>query len=230
MRRLVVGLAVLAALLVGADRVVASLVAKAVAEELQVDGGLATKPDVTIHGFPFLTQALAGHYDDVEVDTGPFTQQGVRLSLDVRVLGADVPLGPAVRNEIVEVPVEGLRGTAVLGYADVAEGFTVRPAGQGVEVAGSVVVLGQKVTGTATSDVSLQDTTLVIKARSVALNGQTSPALSAAARTLFDLRVPLGTLPYGLEVTSLQVRPDGLHLSATSGATVLRDPGLRARR
>lgn len=67
MRRLLVGLVVLLALLLAADRAGAALASRAIAAEVQSATRLPGEPDVEVAGFPFLTQALAGRYDRVEL-------------------------------------------------------------------------------------------------------------------------------------------------------------------
>ena len=58
MKKLLVALLVLLALLVGADRVAEQVAEGRIADQLRAD--LSSAPQVEIGGFPFLTQALAG--------------------------------------------------------------------------------------------------------------------------------------------------------------------------
>jgi hypothetical protein len=82
---------------VAADRVSLALTQRAVATQLETSGGLSARPDVSIRGLPFLTQALAGKYDDVEVSARDVTAGGGRLSkLDVTLRGVHVPLSDAL--------------------------------------------------------------------------------------------------------------------------------------
>jgi hypothetical protein len=68
MRRLVIALLVLVGLLVAADFGTAALAESAVSRQMRQQIGLADDPSVRINGFPFLTQALSGHYSSIDVD------------------------------------------------------------------------------------------------------------------------------------------------------------------
>jgi hypothetical protein len=230
MRKLVVSVAVLLALLLVADRVAASIAAGVVADKLQASGGLSSKPDVSIKGFPFLTQALEGRYDRIDVSAKDVRRGGVRLArLDVTVKGARIPLGDALSGKVSNVPAEGLTATAVVQYVDIVGrskivGASVTPVPGGVKVTGRVTVLGQTVTASTVSTVRLEGRDIVIRARSIAVQGASSPAINDAIAGLLDVRVPVGSLPYGLRLTGIRPTSAGLVLSANSGPTVLRTP------
>ena len=226
-RRVVVPLVVLGLLAVGADRVAARVAAGALASQLQVSGGFDAKPDVTIHGFPFLTQAKDGRYERIDVDAGASERGGVRISsLDAEVRGAQVPLRAALKGEVTDVPVDGLDATAVVTYADLARasrlpGVTIRGARGRVDVTASVTVLGQTVQATASSVVSLSGNAIVVRAQSMSAQGGSALVLRALTGKL-DLRVPVGTLPFGLRLTDVVATDAGVRLSASAGATTLR--------
>lgn len=216
MRKLLVTLVVLAALLVAGDRVAVHYVDRAVADRMQEDGRLATRPDVDIRGIPFLTQALRGVYDRTDVHVRDLTRNGFTVSrLDVTVLGAHLPLKDVGKTQ--QIPVDGLRATAVVSYYELAHssglaGLTVTPSGDRVAVTGTVA----GVKATATSTVVLRGDRLVVTAQSVQAAG-----LSVGLKGLLDFSVRVPALPFGLRLTGAVVRPDGVHLSATSGRTVL---------
>jgi hypothetical protein len=226
-RKLVYALLALAVLLGVADRVAVTVADRQVATRLREYGQLQTTPTVHVRGFPFLTQALGGRYDRIEVTATDLVRGGVRLDqLDVTLLGARVPLADALGGSVRAVPVEGLKATAVVRYADLAvksglAGLQVRPQGDRLAVTGRITVLGQSVTATATSSVALRGHALVVTSRSAQVLGHGSAALDRAIDGLLDFTVPLGTLPYGLEVTSVRVTPAGIVLVAASGPTVL---------
>lgn len=235
MRRLVVGLLVLLVLAVAADRVGAYVAGRVVAGRLRTSAGLQADPDVTITGFPFVTQALGGRYDRIRVRAHDLDRGGVRLAdLRVDLLGARIPARQALAGAVREVPVEGLRGELTVAFADLTAGrteLTVTPlANDRVLVTGRVKVLGATVQASARSSVALQGTSLLVRAESVSVQGSSSPAVDRALTGLLDLRVPIGTLPYGLRLTGVRSGPAGLVVTAASGPTVLRTSGTgRAR-
>ncbi len=228
MRKLLVSLAILLALLVVADRVAVSVASGVVASQLRTSGELRSDPSVTITGFPFLTQALAGRYDRIEVSASGLSRGGVRVSqFDATVRDAQLPLSDALGGSVSAVPVSGLTATAVVTYADVVSagklaGARLTPVAGGVRVSARISVLGQTVMASATSAVTLARGDIVITARSVTVQGQSSPALDAALAGMLDFRVKVGTLPYDLELTGVSATSAGLVLTARSGPTVLK--------
>jgi hypothetical protein len=169
-RRLIWVVVVLLVLAIGADRVGAVLAAHVVASKLTTSASLTTEPSVTIHGFPFLTQAISGRYDDVELVATDLARGGVRLAkLDVSLHGVRLPLSDAISGQVSSVPVEGITAKAVVSYADIASrgnitGLSVQPAGSLVKVTGRFTVLGQSVTASTESTVRISGRTLVVVA------------------------------------------------------------------
>lgn len=227
MRRLLTAVVVLVVLLVAADRITVAVAASVIASRMQVSAGLDSKPSVSIRGFPFLTQAIAGRYDHVVFRTGPLAREGVRLSqLEVSLTGAQIPLSEALSGTVRSVPVSGMTATATVTYADVAKrggiaGISVVPLGSGVRVTGRVTVLGQTVSAATDSTVRLEGRAIVITAQRVSVLGQSSGLLNSALAGRFDFRVPVGKLPYGLVLSGVRATPAGLVLAAGSGATVI---------
>lgn len=228
MRRLLTALVIVLVLLLAADRITVVVASRTVAARLRASAGLTQDPTVDITGFPFLTQAISGRYERVTVRAGALTRGGVRLSrLDVALSGARIPLSDALSGQVASVPVDGLLATAVVTYADVASvgklaGVTVTPAGAGVKVTARLTVLGQSVTASTESTVRLDGRSIVITARKVTVLGQSSGLLNSALAGRLDLRVPIGTLPYGLALTGVHATGEGLVLDARSGPTVIR--------
>jgi LmeA-like phospholipid-binding len=67
-RRLVIPLVILLALLIAADFGAAAIFEYQVSKKAREQLDLTDDPSVTVHGFPFLTQALSGDYDHVTID------------------------------------------------------------------------------------------------------------------------------------------------------------------
>jgi hypothetical protein len=219
----------LAVCAVAADRISLVLSERAVATQLQASGGLSTRPDVSIRGMPFLTQAFAGKYDDVEVSAAEVTAGGGRLSrLDVTLRGVKVPLSDALSGSVSSVPVDALRATVLLSYADMGQQLrdrrlTVAPAGEQLRVSGSVQVLGRTVTASAISTVRLSGSSVVVTAKRFEVgHSVASRAVTMALGNRFDFVIRVGQLPYGLTMSSLQVRPEGVVATADASHTVLR--------
>ena len=231
MRKLVITLLVVVGLLVALDRVGLLVAERAVATEARTSGGLAVDPAVKIKGFPFLTQALRGSYDEVEVSAHGIMRGGVTLrSFTADLRDVQVPFADAVKRQLAQVPVSRLTATAVIAYADIsfARGvdrkLVVAPSGDGlVRVTGSVSVLGETLSATALSSVRLDGRTVVVTAKRFEVGGKAADAaLASALAGRLDLRVPVGALPYGLVLTGLTITKDGIVLTAEAGPTILR--------
>lgn len=217
MRKVVTTLVVLVALLVAADRITVHYVNQSVADRMREDGALDVTPTVDIRGFPFLTQAVRGRYDEIAVDIHDVTRNGVTVSrLDVTVTGAELPLSKV--GTATAVPVRGLSARAVLTYVELAHesglaGITLRPLGDLVEVKGTIA----GISATATSRISLQGDRVLVRAQSVKALG----ASTSLIRDKLDFSVRVPVLPYGLRLTGATVGADGVVLTAASGPTVL---------
>src|SRR3954453_4745609 len=115
MRALLVVVLLLLGLAVLADRVGVGIAEDKVGEQLAAKGGLAGTPDVEIAGFPFLTQAVAGTYDDVRIAlTAEQLGQPEGTRADIALHGVHVPLSDAVSGSLQEGPVARIHRQAHL--------------------------------------------------------------------------------------------------------------------
>ena len=228
MRALLVVLLLLGGLLLTADRVGEAVAEDRVAQLVAERGGLAGEPEVEIGGFPFLTQALGGRYEDVRIslDAADLEQpEGTRA--DVSLRGVEVALSDIVSGSVQEVPVERVDGTATFSYALLAEQLdpnaTVTREGDGLQVETTVEVAGQTVPLTATGTVRLDGDTLVVDVEDASTAGVDAPddfvdQLSDA----LDLRYGIPQLPFGLQVTGVAPADDGVRVAVQATDTVLR--------
>ena len=167
MRALLVVILLLGGLAVGADRVAVGIAEDKVAEQLAAKGGLSGTPTVDIAGFPFLTQAVAGRYDDVRISlTAEELGQPAGTRVDIALHGVHVPLSSVVSGSVEKVPVDRVDGTATLSYAllsaQLGGDTTLRREGDGLRITKTVEVLGQTLPLTAVGTVSLDGNQLVV--------------------------------------------------------------------
>jgi hypothetical protein len=226
-RTLLVVLALLVALALVADPVAEGIAEDRVAEALRDAGGLAGTPDVDVRGWPFLTQAVSGTYDDVRISlTADELGRPEGTRADVRLRGVHVPLSDALSGSVREVPVDRLDGTATLSYALLAAQLggdtTLAREGDGLRVTRTVEVLGRDVPLTAVGTVSLDGQDLVVDVEDAEAAGVDVPdVLVDRASDLLDLRYPV-ELPFGLQLTGLRPADDGVVVTAEATGTVLR--------
>jgi len=210
-RRLVIVVAVIVALLVVLDRVAVVAADRAVAARIQTQEHLQSRPDASIGGFPFLTQAIGGKYDDVTLTVHHYSRLAVTVdTITVELHGVHVGLGAVLSQHLSSVPVDSATAHILLSYDDLntylrTKGVTVAPGGDGkVRITGSVTVAGQtlSVTGTATIDV-------------------TSDSLLLRAANAVTVTVPLAGLPFQIALQSAKATNRGIQVTTTAQGLVL---------
>ena len=232
-RRLLVLVAILAALAALADRGLAAMAGSATARAVQRSENLSEKPDVSFNGFPFLTQALRGRFREVEVTVRDVRREGVTITrVDARLEDVRVGLVDALAGEVEAVPIGEGTAVATLSYADVNEFLATRPGNLRLSyrngrlvVTGSVTVPGRgAVAAEGEGAVRVSGETLVVTVRNVrsTAGAALSAAISAAAGDRFSFTVPVRGLPFGIRLVSVAATGEGLVVSASARAIVVR--------
>jgi hypothetical protein len=230
MKGLVVLLVIVAVLLgIGflADRAVERWAEGYVADQLAEQSGLAGTPDVDVRGFPFLTQALDGRYEDVRISlTADELGQPAGTTADVRLVGVHIPLSNVISGDVQEVPVDRIDGTATLSYELLAEQLggdsTLARDGDGLRVTRTVELLGYTLPLAASGTVTLDGDELVVDVEQASGAGVEVPGfLVEEASDLLDLRYRIPALPFGLQLTSVTPADDGVVVQVEAVDTVL---------
>ncbi|QCB92384.1 DUF2993 domain-containing protein [Cellulomonas shaoxiangyii] len=223
-RRALVG-TVVTLVVVGAGAVVADRVALGLAEDrarevvtqqLAVTG----EPDVTIHGFPFLTQLAARELDDVDAAAAGLTLEGIDAT-DVRVtaqgVGLTEPATVRAATLAATLPPASLERVLV-EQTDLDVTLTVE--GGLLRVAGDVLGLSLS----AGLEPRVEDGVLLVDLADVAL-GDRRLDLDDLPGGLGDdvsgIEVPVEGLPEGVVLTSAVVVPDGVRITAEGTDVVL---------
>ncbi len=220
MRKLVISLAVLVVLLVAVDRVAVAVAETKISDRMAASYQLSAKPGVTIQGFPFLTQVIAGDYREVDVSVSRVSVGSIGLTgLHARLDGVHASLAQLLRGGMSAVTADRASGSAVIPYRELAgwlpHGIRLSRAGRDVRISGSVHVLGMRVplSGTATPSVTGNGIRVVPHGLTVA-SGLTLPAGAVASRV--GVVIPLTNLPLHLRVASVAVTGTGLRAGATA--------------
>lgn len=217
-------LAVLAAVLVVVDRAAAfatgRTLADRVADELVAHDVRSAPPEVTVGGFPFLTQVATGRYESVTLRLRDVGSDEVRLPrVELVASGVTAPARALATGE-GSVHAARLQGSATLGYEQVRrvtgydelrlaadEGrLSVRVP---VELSGEWVVLVGTAEATVTGHTVRIEVTGLGLADGRALPPGAQPVVDRVARDL-SVTVELPPLPYGLSLTSVRAEPAGL--------------------
>ena len=209
MKKLLVVVIVGGLLFVVADRVAAKF-ATDEAQRRLVAAGL-TSPRVDVHGFPFLTQALTRHFDDIEV-TATSAEVGTGRADDISGTAQDVEVpssGPATAGR--------LNATGTIAYAEVLQqvdqpGLRLSNAGNGqVELRRDVSVLGLTYSAVARGRVEPQGDRLLVTPTSVELagGGAIDARISSLIKDRFAISYPIRGLPDGVQIDRITPSSDG---------------------
>lgn len=230
MKALLVVLLLLLGLVFVADRVLERWAEGFVADQLVEQAGLASAPEVDARGFPFLTQAIAGRYDEAQISlTAEQLGQPAGTRADVVLRGVRVPLSDVFSGAVEEIPVDRIDGTATLSYellsAQLGGDTTLEREGDGLRITRTVDLLGQTLPLTATGTVTLEDGELVVDVEDATGAGVEVPGfLVDRAADLLDLRYAVPALPFGLQLTDVTPAEDGVEVRVEATGTVLRAP------
>ncbi|WP_018505259.1 LmeA family phospholipid-binding protein [Parafrankia discariae] len=214
------------------DRVAARVVADQIATRAQNAENLAERPDVSLGGFPFLTQVVAGRYRDVELEVHGYEQDGTRVDrVHADLTGVRLPLSDVLRGEVERVPVDRVDAEVDLTFNDLNaylasqnSQLKVSPAGQGIQIGGTVDLLGTPYPVSGTADIGVAPDAVTFTPRELApdLEALIPPGLLDTVRSLLTVRVPVAGLPFNMKLRSATVRADRLTFAA-GGENVLLD-------
>lgn len=104
MRKLIIAVLVIVALAVAADFGAAAYAEYTVAEKLRQELALANDPSVQINGFPFLTQALAGHYTSIDTRATGITVEPLHnIDIEATLHDVEAPLSEVSAGDLHSV-------------------------------------------------------------------------------------------------------------------------------
>jgi LmeA-like phospholipid-binding len=228
-RILLIAIVVLGGLFVAADRLALVYAQSQAAEKIQSMKGLTDKPNVSIKGFPFLTQVAARDLNEVTVGINNLTASADGAStggsdlLRVAHFTADLH-HVRINGNFAGAAADTVTGTALISYSDlskavsgqlsqVVSGITVGyggtdSSGQGqVKISGTVHVpfLGSEQIGGTLSATVRSGNRVAIK----------TPAALSRLTGSANLAWPVSGLPTGIQLSSMEAAPDGLRISFT---------------
>ncbi|WP_031166098.1 DUF2993 domain-containing protein [Streptosporangium roseum] len=216
MRKLAAFLVLLLVLLAVLDRVAVTGVQREIATRATAKYDLATPPEVTILGIPFLTQAVAGRYDEVKVAAGAMNLAGVELSsVDFTLYGVTAPLEDLVLHaDQVDIRAQRVAGVVVVSLKTLNQraprGIEVAVDGDGLDVTGEITVLGRKVPAKAKMKIELVEGGVQFVPEQVTLGGGIPVP---QPERFISYRIPIKNLPFNLKVTGVKIVPQGLQVS-----------------
>jgi hypothetical protein len=233
LRALLIVVVILGGLFVVADRVAVGFAEDEVADKLRTTEKLSATPDVSINGFPFLTQLAGGELDDVEVgidayqaDTG--TESGTIRIDDLRARMKGVEFS----GDYSSATAASATGTAAVSYDELlkaarsADPVQVAPAvtaqitglsdgGNGkIKVEIEATVLGARLPKPVyvLSSVTAQGDSVRVQADSLpSFNGV--ELAENRVRTVTDFEQQIDGLPGGIKLDKVQAAADGVEIT-----------------
>jgi hypothetical protein len=210
---LLVVVLVLAGLFVAADRIALSLAENKAASALQSSQHLTTKPDVSVQGFPFLTQLAAGRFGEVIV-TASDVAVGQNRDVDLRNVRVDLH-DVTVSNNYSTVHAKTATAQATIGFTELSRLLRtpVHYGGDGRLVARPTVqLLGLTFHGTVSAVVhASSEQGLTFGDPKASVNGVNIPAaVTDAFVQVFRHSISLSGLPFGVRVTGAGVTSAGV--------------------
>ncbi|MGW1278991.1 LmeA family phospholipid-binding protein [Streptomyces tsukubensis] len=228
---------VLGGLFVAADRVAVNMAESEVAERVKTSQGLARTPEVSINGFPFLTQVAGKKLDGVDV-----TLKSVTASADgrpVNITDVRAELGDVKINSDFSSAVAGTAdGSGRISYEDLTraapQGATIGYAGPERAAKGQVKVSGSlydvlkgagKNPDSRFASLLKQDLTVyssvelreggTVRLRTETLPGLSVPGLDGMLRDVLDYDLKLTGLPKPVTLDRVAAEEEGLKFSGT---------------
>ncbi len=218
--RLVIGLVVVVALLVGADQLARVIAERVAGSAIQNSQGLPDRPDVSIGGYPFLTQFAVAEYDHVEITARdvPVGPSGRALRIDSIVV--DLRRVSTARD-FSSVHADTASARATIGYAALSDalGAPISYAGNGrVRASVSVTVAGRTLRGSVTAGVG-------VSGSDQASFGEIDTGTGAPALgQLFAVPLSLAGLPFDIRLDRIVAAPAGLVITLSGTNLDYREP------
>lgn len=223
LRNTIIALLVLIVVLVAADRLAAFYVQGRIASQIQ-DQGFSSKPSVSIKGFPFLTQLIGRHFQDIQISSRKVKAGPVEIQ-DINAELSDVHLNSGFSGGMVShlsgagvIPfgslsnaIGSLAGGGQLGQLVGAAGLTLKPAGSH-KVKASINLL---ISGSATWRI-IRVSGTEIRVHLVSSSGGIPGALLSSIR---NISVPIPKLPLGMKIQGVTVTTAGISVRV-SGSQV----------
>ncbi|GAA3228895.1 DUF2993 domain-containing protein [Streptomyces sp. XM83C] len=231
LRILLVVVAILGVLFVIADRLAVNFAENEAADKVRSSEGLADTPDVSIHGFPFLTQVMGGELDDVEIGIKDYlapTGDGART---IRIDDIEAHMkGVEFSGDYSSATAKTATGTATIGYDELLKAAKNEPTRVMPGVTAKVVGLSDGGNGKVRMkvDVTVRGTSLsrtvsvlssvTVQGDTVRVHADSLPDVGIqiaedAARSVTDFEQKIEQLPGGVKLESVRAAKDGVEIS-----------------
>lgn len=210
MRKALVVLGILLAVLVGADFGLRALAQHWVAGQLQTSLRLQERPSVSLGGFPFLPRLVTGRFPSVTVESdGARAEREFPMAeVDLTLRDVRFPPDQLVFGNKATIRAEGGSGTATLTERDINRAFPARIPISLRLVDGRVEIRVSGQEGGVQAELEVSDNRLVVRPVEVPLP--------------VEVAVDLPVLVQGLTYTGVRVEDSKAHLTFTLARPQIR--------
>lgn len=121
-RRIVLSLLVLVAVLVGADFGLAAFAEHTVSQKAREQLALTDDPSVTIHGFPFTTQAIGGDYSHISLSASGVPIKDLKdVGVSAELTDVTAPLSDLINGNTDAIKIGNLEAQVTIKASDIAK-------------------------------------------------------------------------------------------------------------
>ncbi|MDA8369222.1 MAG: DUF2993 domain-containing protein [Nocardiopsaceae bacterium] len=223
MRKFLVFLVFLLIMLVVADRGLHYAAQSEIAKRVSQQYEMSAEPEVTIGGFPFLTQAISGEYSEIQIVTGAITVDEVQLErVDVTARDVEAALSDLMTEP--KVVAGTAEATVMLPYSELQkrlpEGIVIENVNGEPRMTGDLAVSGVSVPVSADLDIGVEDDTFTATPSGIEV-GEAPIDVSAVVSERLTISFPIPRLPFDLQVTGIEALPNGIEVSAEASDLAL---------
>jgi hypothetical protein len=222
---------ILGGLFVIADRVAVHFAQNEAADKLKTTENLATTPDVSIKGFPFLTQVLSGELDDVEVGIKDYDATTGNGSEKIRVDDLNASMkGVTFSGSFSSASAADATGTALITYDELLKAAKAQPAEVLPGVTARVIGLADGGNGKIKVAVKVEApikvpnpvyvlSSVTVQGNTVRVHADNLPELAgmevagSRIRTITDFQQRIDQLPGGIKLDKVQAAKDGVEIT-----------------
>ncbi|WP_112466286.1 LmeA family phospholipid-binding protein [Streptomyces triticisoli] len=231
LRILLIAVVILGVLFVVVDRVAVHFAEEQAADRLRTTENLASAPDVSVKGFPFLTQLASGELDGVEVGIKNYEAATGNGAQKIRIDDIKVDMkGVRISGDHRSATASAATGTATIAYDELLKAAKPEPTPVGFGVTAQVVGLSDGGNGKIKVDVAATLlgvklprisvlSSVMVKDNKVRLEADTLPRFGGVRlvenriRPVTDLQQAIDRLPGEVRLDSVRAAKDGVEIT-----------------
>jgi hypothetical protein len=228
--RLLIGIVIVLGLLVGIDRIAAAVASNQAEKYLAQQAVFTQPPSVRIGGFPFLTQAIGGRYDDIEVRSAGVELDGIpATNLKATLHGVRLPISAAFGRPLKTLTVDSASGSVTFSYPEVATlsqipGLVITASGGQLAVSAKLAIpgLGISATVSGTGTARYDGSALRLNVTALTVAGVSVPAaVIPELESALAVPITIPALPYGLQIDAITPTTAGIVVTGSATNSVI---------